>query len=84
MLKQALGTIVAVALAAGFCAQAQAQGALDLAIFYAKKGDYKPESEIWAKYPDMPWHDGKDKIYNVPWTPVTSANVDALLAERSK
>jgi len=65
-------------------AHAQAQGALDLAIFYAKKGDYKPESDIWAKYKDMPWHDGKDKIYNVPWTPVTTANVDELLAERSK
>ena len=58
----------------------QAQGALDLAIFYAKKGDYKPQSEIWAKYKDMPWNSGKDKIYNVPWTPVTTANVDALLA----
>ena len=62
----------------------QAQGALDLAIFYAKKGDYKPESDIWAQYKDMPWNGGKDKIYNVPWTPVTTANVDTLLAARSK
>ena len=60
------------------------QGALDLAIFYAKKGDYKPQSDIWAQYKDMPWNDGKDKIYNVPWTPVTTSNVDALLAQRSK
>jgi putative xylitol transport system substrate-binding protein len=65
-------------------ARAQAQGALDLAIFYAKKGDYKPQSDIWAQYKDMPWNDGKDKIYNVPWTPVTTSNVDALLAQRSK
>jgi putative xylitol transport system substrate-binding protein len=65
-------------------AQAQAQGGLDLAIFYAKKGNYKPESEIWAHYKDMPWHDGKDKIYNVPWTPVTAENADTLLARRSK
>ena len=65
-------------------AHAQAQGALDLAIFYAKKGDYKPQSDIWAQYKDMPWNGGKDKIYNVPWTPVTTANVDALLAARSK
>jgi len=62
----------------------QAQGALDLAMFYAKKGDYKPESDIWAQYKDMPWNGGKDNIYNVPWTPVTTANVDTLLAARSK
>jgi putative xylitol transport system substrate-binding protein len=52
-------------------ASAQAQGALDLAIFHARKGDYKPESVIWNQYPDMPWNDGKDKEYLVPWTPVT-------------
>jgi putative xylitol transport system substrate-binding protein len=63
-------------------ARAQAQGALDLAIFNAKKGDYKPQSDIWATYKDMPWHDGKDKNYNVPWTPVTAENVDQLLATR--
>jgi putative xylitol transport system substrate-binding protein len=65
-------------------ARAQAQGALDLAISSAKKGDYKPQSDIWAQYKDMPWNGGKDKIYNVPWTPVSTSNVDALLAQRSK
>ena len=63
-------------------ASAQAQGALDLAIFHARKGDYKPESVIWNQYPDMPFNDGKDKEYNVPWTPVTSENVDKLLEAR--
>jgi putative xylitol transport system substrate-binding protein len=63
-------------------ARAQAQGALDLAIYHAKKGDYKPESDIWTTYKDMPWNDGKDKNYNVPWTPVTAENVDQLLATR--
>jgi putative xylitol transport system substrate-binding protein len=63
-------------------ARAQAQGALDLAIFNAKKGDYKPESDIWVTYKDMPWKDGKEKLYNVPWTPVTADNVDKLLATR--
>ncbi|PRD44805.1 sugar ABC transporter substrate-binding protein [Phyllobacterium phragmitis] len=63
-------------------ARAQAQGALDLAIFHAKKGDYKPESDIWAQYPDMPFNDGKDAVYNVPWTPVTADNVDKLLEAR--
>ncbi|OLP46463.1 substrate-binding domain-containing protein [Rhizobium oryziradicis] len=64
-------------------ARAQAQGALDLAIFKAKKGNYKPQSNIWAQYPAMPFNDGKDKNYNVPWTPVTKDNVDKLLAERN-
>lgn len=63
-------------------ARAQAQGALDLAIFQAKKGDYKPQSDIWAQYPDMPFNDGKDKEYNIPWTPVTAENVDKLLEAR--
>lgn len=60
---------------------AQAQGALDLAIA-AKIPGYKPMSEIWTQYTDMPWNDGKDKGYSVPWTPVTADNVDALLALR--
>lgn len=63
-------------------ASAQAQGAMDLAIFHAKKGDYKPQSDIWAQYPDMPFNDGKDKNYNVPWTPVTKDNADKLLESR--
>ncbi|MDL2401633.1 substrate-binding domain-containing protein [Rhizobium mayense] len=63
-------------------ASAQAQGALDLAILAAKKGNYKPESKIWSQYPDMPFNDGKDKNYNVPWTPVTAENVDKLLETR--
>lgn len=63
-------------------ARAQAQGALDLAIFNAKKGNYKPESDIWTTYKDMPWNDGKDKTYNVPWTLVTAENVDKLLSTR--
>jgi hypothetical protein len=37
-------------------ANAQAQGALDLAIFHASgmPADFQPASEIWAQYPDMP------------------------------
>nr|WP_321443854.1 substrate-binding domain-containing protein [uncultured Cohaesibacter sp.] len=60
---------------------AQAQGALDLAI-KAVQPDYKPMSKIWKQYSDMPWNDGKDAEYSVPWTPVTLDNVDALLAKR--
>jgi len=65
-------------------ATAQAQGALDLAIFHAagKPEGWEPKSPIWAQYPDMPWNAGADTEYNVPWTPVTAENVDALLATR--
>jgi putative xylitol transport system substrate-binding protein len=62
--------------------RAQAQGALDIAIFKAMDGNYEPMSDIWATYPDMPWNGGTDAVYNVPWTPVTLENVDALMAMR--
>ena len=61
--------------------EAQALGAIDVAI-KAVKPDYEPMSKIWQQYPDMPWNNGADKEYNVPWTPVTADNVDALLATR--
>lgn len=63
-------------------ASAQAQGALDLAINAALEGDYEPQSEIWSTYADMPWNDGSDTEYSVPWTPVTADNVDGLLELR--
>ena len=60
---------------------AQAQGAVDLAIAAVRPGS-EPQSAIWEAYKDMPWNGGKDTLYNVPWTPVTADNVDALLAQR--
>lgn len=65
-------------------ANAQAQGALDLAIFHASGAPegWEPLSPIWEQYPDMPWNGGMDAEYNVPWTPVTEDNVDELLAQR--
>ena len=64
-------------------ARAQAMGSLDVA---AKLADpnYKPQSDVWTQYPEMPFNDGKSANYNVPWTPVTPANVDGLLAFRNK
>ncbi|MDR3494510.1 MAG: substrate-binding domain-containing protein [Ancalomicrobiaceae bacterium] len=64
-------------------ARAQAMGSLDVA---AKLADpsYKPQADIWAQYPEMPFSDGKLQNYSVPWTPVTADNVDRLLAFRSK
>ncbi len=63
-------------------ARAQAQGAMDVAIAAAMDGDYEPQSDIWTLYPQMGWEEGKGTYYDVPWTPVTAENVDALLAQR--
>ncbi len=63
-------------------ARAQAQGALDLAINAARDGDYEPQSSIWEQYPEMGWQDGDATEYDVPWTPVSADNVDALLEQR--
>ncbi len=60
---------------------AQAHGSIDIAIKQVMP-DYEPMSAIWEQYPDMPWNGGSDKMYMVPWTPVTAENVDALLATR--
>lgn len=64
-------------------ARAQAMGSLDVA---AKLADpsYEPQSDVWTQYPEMPFEEGTAKNYNVPWTPVTADNVDALLAFRGK
>ncbi|MCE3028424.1 substrate-binding domain-containing protein [Salinicola sp. DM10] len=60
---------------------AQAQGAIDVAI-KAVDPSYQPMSNVWQKYPDMAWDNGDKREYDVPWTPVTLDNVDALLSER--
>jgi len=62
-------------------ARAQAQGALDVAI-KAVQPDYQPMSDIWTNYADMPWNDGTDVEYSVPWTPVNDSNVQTLLESR--
>jgi putative xylitol transport system substrate-binding protein len=65
-------------------ANAQAQGSMDVAVRQVRGASFKPESSIWQQYPQMKWDDGTAKNYNVPWTPVTAQNVDALLARRQK
>jgi putative xylitol transport system substrate-binding protein len=66
-------------------ARAQAQGALDILLGRLIGPSYKPASDIWAQYAKgMPWNGGKDKVYNVPWTPITLENADKLLATRQK
>ncbi len=66
-------------------ARAQAQGALDILLAKLIGPSYQPRSEIWKQYASgMPWSGGKEKVYNVPWTPITLENADRLLATRQK
>ena len=66
-------------------ARAQAQGALDILLRKVSGPSYQPKSEIWKQYAEgMPWKDGAEKVYNVPWTPITLQNADKLLATRQK
>lgn len=66
-------------------AQAQAQGALDVALRTLKGPSYQPRSSIWAVYAtQMPWGDGTAKTYTVPWTEITPANADAFLKKVKK
>ncbi|PYD93864.1 sugar ABC transporter substrate-binding protein [Pseudomonas syringae pv. pisi] len=65
-------------------AQAQSQGALDVALRTLAGKDYKPQSVIWERYAkDVKWGDGTDKNYILPWVPVTDANADALYKQVS-
>tara|TARA_R110001606_G_scaffold316730_1_gene463497 strand:- start:266 stop:1258 length:993 start_codon:yes stop_codon:yes gene_type:complete len=63
-------------------ATAQAQGALDVALTRIDKTDSLPLSATWTTYPELDWADGGADTYNVPWTVVTSDNVDSLLNQR--
>ncbi len=62
-------------------AVSQAQGALDIALGQLIEG-YQPMSDCWKDYPEMKWNGGKDKVYDVPWTPITKDNADAQWAKR--
>ncbi|WP_310584097.1 substrate-binding domain-containing protein [Deinococcus sp.] len=64
-------------------ARAQAQGALDLVLRQAIGSSYQPKSDIWKQYATgMPWKAGTQKVYSVPWTPITIKNADQLLSQR--
>ena len=65
-------------------AVSQAQGALDIALRHLVGESYQPMSDCWKDYPDMKWNDGMDKSYNVPWTPITTANVAEQWAKRQE
>ncbi len=57
----------------------QAQGALDLALRAVVGNEYEPTAEVWD---NLAWDGGTEKVYNVPWVPITDENVDALLEGR--
>lgn len=65
-------------------ASAQSQGALDVLLRKLIGADYKPRSAMWAQYSaaGLQWDDGAARVYNIPWTPITPQNADALLAQR--
>ena len=66
-------------------ANAQAQGALDVALRHLVGDSYKPQGELWTEYAgQLEWGNGTAANYSVPWTPVTLENADALLAKRAK
>ena len=64
-------------------ARAQMQASIDLALRAVLGPGYKPMSPIWKQYEgSLSWNDGRSKHYPIPWTVVTAANVDQLLASR--
>ncbi len=64
-------------------ADAQAQGAIDLALGVVRGADYKPQAKVWdVNGGQLAWDGGKQQQYSVPWVPVTGENVEALLAMR--
>ena len=65
-------------------AKAQAEGALDIVLAHIIGESYEPRGELWTRYPEMEWAGGMLEEYNVPWTPITPGNVDALLEEREE
>ncbi len=65
-------------------AKAQAEGALDIVLARIIGESYEPLGELWTRYPEMEWSGGMLDEYNVPWTPITLDNVDALLEEREE
>ncbi|MCW5221774.1 substrate-binding domain-containing protein [Verminephrobacter aporrectodeae] len=67
-------------------AQGQAQGGLDVLLRHIVGPGYEPRAALWNDYASegLSWGDGTARQYNVPWTPITLQNADALLAKRSK
>ncbi len=66
-------------------ADAQAKGAIDLALRAVIGENYKPRAAVWdVNGGQLAWAGGTAQHYYVPWVAVTPANVDSLLAMRKK
>ena len=66
-------------------ADAQAKGAIDLALVRVIGDSYKPRASVWdVNGGKLAWDGGKSQHSSVPWIPVTQDNVDALLSMRKK
>lgn len=63
-------------------ARGQAEGSLDVLLRAIIGEDYEPMGQLWTQYDELDWADGQAEVYNVPWTFITTENVDALLEER--
>ncbi|RUT31376.1 sugar ABC transporter substrate-binding protein [Arsenicitalea aurantiaca] len=64
-------------------ADAQAQGAIDLAMAAIEGEGYEPRAAVWdVNGGEMAWDGGQSQQYSVPWVPVTADNVEDLLAMR--
>jgi len=64
-------------------ADAQAQGAIDLALRKVIGEGYAPRAAVWdVNGGKLAWAGGTAQHYSVPWIPVTMQNVDKLLAMR--
>ena len=66
-------------------AEGQAAGALDVAL-RAKVGEsYQPKAAVWKQYEqEMPWKDGKEKAYFIPWTVITAENADEIIKHQKE
>lgn len=66
-------------------ADAQAKGAIDLALAALLGDAYKPRAQVWdVNDGPMEWGGGSAQQYSVPWVPVTVENVDDLIALRNQ
>jgi putative xylitol transport system substrate-binding protein len=64
-------------------ARGQMQGSIDVALRAIKGDAYEPQSSIWEQYEGyLSWEDGQKARYDIPWTIVTTDNVDELLKDR--
>jgi putative xylitol transport system substrate-binding protein len=57
--------------------KAEGQGAMDLAIRSIAGPSYQPKADIWGN--GVQWKDGTAKQYDVPWVPLTQANIGNYL-----